>query len=425
VNEMAILSPVEKLIALRKKYKINQKDLAGDQISRSHLAMIETGKNKFNENTAKILVENFNKIFKERNIPEKVKLEELMESKKEQIEKLKINFLKKLDKEDAIEPVISDIESYASEYDIQTKITLYEKIGNIFFEKENFHRAASFYLRILNDLIIIRDSRALGKVSLSLIRIYLQTENFQAAVDLENLIKFEINNFDQPEKKIMLYNMGVIHDNLKNNEEALQYFKLVEAYISSEQQIFEVKNYQALALADLKRYDEAISIYRSLMLKYSDIYYKIIINDNLLYISRLQNNTDKIKFYLRKGKKLIELANSDDVSKYAFEQALFEVGEISLILNKKKDAINYLFKLCNEKTKQNLNLKFSAIRYLLTILTKKDIETVKKIEKFYFNLLKREKRLEIAFDFIDFYIKNGLQKEVFNILNSIKPFSKF
>ncbi|WP_319200221.1 helix-turn-helix transcriptional regulator [uncultured Ilyobacter sp.] len=422
---MAILSPVEKLIALRKKHKINQKDLAGDQISRSHLAMIETGKNKFNENTAKILVENFNKIFKERNIPEKVKLEELMESKKEQIEKLKIDFLKKLEKEDAIEPIISDIESYASEYDIQTKITLYEKIGNIFFEKENFHRAASFYLRILNDLIIIRDSKALGKVSLSLIRIYLQTENFQSAVDLENLIKSEISSFALPEKSIILFNFGIIFDSLKDHNKALEYFNLVEEYISDSDQYFDVKNYQALSFADLGKYDSSVSIYRSLMLKYKDINHKIIINNNLLYISRVENNSDKIKFYLRKCKKLIELVNLDEVSNYTFEQIIFEIGETSLILNKRKDAINYLLRLCNEKTKRNLNKKFSAIRYLLTLFTKKDIETVKKTEKFYFTLLKREKRLEIAFDFVDFYMKNGLQKEVCNILNSIKPFSKF
>ncbi len=422
---MAILSPVEKLIALRKKYKINQKDLAGDQISRSHLAMIETGKNKFNENTAKIIVENFNKIFQEKNIPVRVTLEELMESKQKQIEKLKLNFLKQLEKDGTIESIISDIESYASEYDIQTKITLYEKIGNIFFEKENFHRAASFYLRILNDLIIIRDSKTLGKISLSLIRIYLQTENFQAAVDLENLIKSEINYFSLSEKSIILFNFGCIFDSLKDHQKALEYFDDVEQYISDPNQYFDIKNYQALSFADLGDYDNSTSIYRSLMLKYKDINHKMIINNNLLYISRLENNTDKIKFYLRKCKKLIELINLDDVSKYTFEQILFEIGETSLILNKKKDAIVYFLKLCDEKTKRNLNFKFSAIRYLLTLLTKKDLETVQKIENFYFEILKREKRMELSFDFIDFYMKNGLQKEINNILNNIKPFSKF
>jgi transcriptional regulator with XRE-family HTH domain len=422
---MAILSPVEKLITLRKKYKINQKDLAGDQISRSHLAMIETGKNKLNENTAKILVENFNRIFKERKIYEIITFEELMESKEKQIEKLKLHFLQELEKNENVEHIISDVESYASEYDIQTKITLYEKIGNLFFEKENLHRAASFYLRILNDLIIISDLQTLGKISLSLIRIYLKTENFNAAVDLENLIKSEIDNFQHNEKTIILYNLGVIHDNLKNHQKSLYYFKSVESYIFSSEKIFEVKNYQALALADLKKYDDAISIYRSLMLKYTEINYKIIINDNLLYISRLQNNLDKIKFYLRKGKKLIISVNPNDISGYALEQTLFEIGETSLILNKNKDAIHYFFELCNEKTKQNLNLKFSAIGYLLNLLTKKDLKIVQKIEKFYFDLLKREKKLEISFYFIDFYMKNGLQKEVSNLLHNIKPFSKF
>ena len=63
---MTVLSPIEKLIALRKKYKISQKDLAGDHISRSHLAMIETGKNRLNEHIAQIIVDSFNSILEKR-----------------------------------------------------------------------------------------------------------------------------------------------------------------------------------------------------------------------------------------------------------------------------------------------------------------------------------------------------------------------
>jgi len=420
---MAILSPVEKLIALRKKYKINQKDLAGDQISRSHLAMIETGKNKFNENTAKILVENFNKIFKERNIPEKVKLEELMESKKEQIEKLKIDFLKKLEKEDTIEPVISDIESYASEYDIQTKITLYEKIGNIFFEKENFHRAASFYLRILNDLIIIRDSKALGKVSLSLIRIYLQTENFQAAVDLENLIKSEIFSFLLPEKSIILFNFGIIFDSLKDHNKALEYFNLVEEYISDSDQYFDVKNYQALSFADLGDYDKAISIYRSLMLKYKGTSKKLMISDNLMYISKLENNTDKIKFYLRKCKNIISKENDlNQFYLFGLEQAEFSIAETAALLNKKNESLNFYLKICEDKTPRNVQLKFKAIRSILNMANKKMIFEIIKLEQLYFKLLERDLELSIGYEFINFYLRENLKKEQEEFIKKIKKF---
>ncbi|WP_320048009.1 tetratricopeptide repeat protein [uncultured Ilyobacter sp.] len=420
---MAILSPVEKLITLRKKYKINQKDLAGDQISRSHLAMIETGKNKFNENTAKILVENFNKIFKERNIPETVKLEELMESKKEQIEKLKIDFLKKLEKEDIIEPIISDIESYASEYDIQTKITLYEKIGNIFFEKENFHRAASFYLRILNDLIIIGDSKALGKVSLSLIRIYLQTENFQAAVDLENLIRSEISSFDLAEKSIILFNFGIIFDSLKDHNKALEYFNHVEEYISDSDQYFDVKNYQALSYADLGDYNKAISIYRSLMLKYKETSKKLMISDNLMYISKLENNTDKIKFYMRKCKNIISKENDlNQFYLFGLEQAEFSIAETAALLNKKNESLNFYFKICEDKTPRNVQLKFKAIKSILNMANKKIISEIIKLELLYFKLLERDLELSIGYEFINFYLRENLKKEQEEFIKKIRKF---
>ena len=420
---MAILSPVEKLIALRKKYKINQKDLAGDQISRSHLAMIETGKNKFNENTAKIIVENFNKIFQEKNIPVRVTLEELMESKQKQIEKLKLNFLKQLEKNGTIESIISDIESYASEYDIQTKITLYEKIGNIFFEKENFHRAASFYLRILNDLIIIRDSKTLGKISLSLIRIYLQTENFQAAVDLENLIKSEINYFSLSEKSIILFNFGCIFDSLKDHQKALEYFDDVEQYISDPNQYFDIKNYQALSFADLGNYDKAISIYRSLMLKYKETSKKLMISDNLMYISKLENNTEKIKFYFRKCKNIISKENSlDQFYLFGLEQAEFSIAETAVFLNKKNDALNFYLKICEDKTPRNVQLKLKAIKAILDMANKKMISEIIKLELLYFKLLERDLELSIGYEFINFYLKENLKKEQEDFIKKIRKF---
>lgn len=420
---MAILSPVEKLIALRKKYKINQKDLAGDQISRSHLAMIETGKNKLNENTAKILIENFNKIFKERKISEIITFEELMESKEEQIEKLKLDFLQKLEKNQDIESVISDVESYASEYDVQTKITLYEKIGNIFFEKENLHRAASFYLRILNDLIIIRDLETLGKISLSLIRVYLQTENFNAAVDLENLIKSEIENFQQPEKTIILYNLGLIYDSIKDHKKAINYFWEVEKFVKDEEKIFDVKNYQALSLADLGKYSEAVSIYRSLMLKYKDPMNKLTINCNLLYISKLEKNKDKIKFYYRKCKHILK-EKIEEISKYPFEleQSQYSIGEIAEILTRKKDAIEFYLSVCKEKTIRNNQIKYDSIKSLLRLFTKKDIAEVKEIENLYFLLLQREENFSVGYNFIDFYFKENLKKEQELFLEKIKQF---
>ncbi len=420
---MTVLSPVEKLILYRKKYKISQKELAGESMSRSHLAMIETGKNSLNNHIAAVLVENFNKILRDRGIDEAIELGKLMETKEMQVEKLKNKFLERLDNSDDLEETVSEIESYASEYDMETKISLYQKIGDLFYKRENYHRAASFYLRIINDLIITRNSKTLGEISLTLVRIYLQTDNYNAAIDLENLIKSEINFFEKREKVILLYNMGLINDFLKNHTKALEYFLKVEKYIDDPERIFDVKNYQALSYADLKNIDSAISIFRSLMLKYKDPVKKLMINDNLLYIAKIEKNDDKVRFYFRKCKKIInDLLVSNDYYAFALEQAIYSVAETAKELNKKKDAINFYFLLCENRTERNTEIKFKAVKYLLELFAKKDLQKVKKIEDFYFNLLKREKDLSVGYEFISFYMKENLKQEQEEFLKKIKEF---
>lgn len=420
---MTVLSPVEKLILYRKKYKISQKDLAGDSISRSHLAMIETGKNSLNDHTAAILVKNFNDILSSRGINDRILYDELMETKEMQVEKLKIEFLKKLEDSENLESTVSEIESYASEYDADTKIMLYKKMGDLFYERNNPHRATSFYLRIINDLIIKRDSIILGEISVTLVRIYLQTENYHAALDLENLIKSEIESFEEMDKMILLYNMGLINDFLKKHESALQYFLRVEEYIQDLEKIFDVKNYQALSYADLGEFDKAVSIYRSLMLKYKDPIKKISINDNLLYISKLEKNEEKIQFYYRKCKKILK-EDFKDFQDYYFEieQIEFSLAEIALDFSRKKDLIYFLLKVCENKTNRNLDIKFKAINLLLNHLSKKDIAIVDDLEELYFKLLSLEKKLHIGYEFLEFYIKENMKEKQLAFLNKIKLF---
>lgn len=420
---MTVLSPVEKLILYRKKYKISQKELAGESMSRSHLAMIETGKNSLNDHIAATLVENFNKILRDRGINQTIKLEKLMETKEMQVERLKNSFLEKLEDDENLEVTVSEIESYASEYDMETKISLYQKIGDLFYDKENYHRAASFYLRIINDLIIIRDLDRLGKISLSLLRIYINNENFMAAVDLENLIKSEINDFNMPEQAIILFNFGFVYDSLKISDKALSYFSEVEKFITNKEKLFDVKNLQALSFVDLGNFNEAISIYRSLMLKYKSSIHKLIINDNLLYTFKVKNDEEKIKFYYRKCKNLVkeQLANHN-YSDIGIEEALFSLGEVALQLGKKKDAIVYFSELCNEKSQRKIDFKFQAIKKLLNILSKKDIDKVLNLEKFYLDLLKRERKLSVGFEFISYYSRENFKSEQDQFLKKIKEF---
>jgi len=420
---MIVLSPVEKLILYRKKYKISQKELSGENMSRSHLAMIETGKNSLNEHTAILIVENFNQILRDRGIDESIALANLMETKEMQVEKLKNSFLDKLDDHESLDLTVSEIESYASEYDADTKIMLYKKMGDLFYEKDNPHRATSFYLRIINDLIIKRDPKTLGEISVTLVRIYLQTENYHAAIDLENLIKSEIESFNSKEKTIIYFNLGCIFDSLKKHDDALKYFKKVEILVSNPDQFFDVKNYQALSSADLGNFEKSISIYRSLMLKFKDPVKKLMINDNLLYVAKLEKNDEKIRFYFRKCKKLVnDLLLSNDYYAFSLEQALFSIAEVAYELKKTKDAIKFYSLLCRSITDRNIDIKFKSIQRLLLISTKKDLLSIHNLENLFFELLEKERNLGVGFEFISFYTRENLKDEQERFLKKIKKY---
>ena len=62
------LSPEEKLLAFRKKHKITQGELVGEDITRVFLGMIEIGKRSLTEKTAKLLCKNFNRILKDSSL---------------------------------------------------------------------------------------------------------------------------------------------------------------------------------------------------------------------------------------------------------------------------------------------------------------------------------------------------------------------
>ena len=159
------------------------------------------------------------------------------------------------------------------------------------------------------------------------------------------------------------------------------------------------------------------------MLKYKGTSKKLMISDNLMYISKLENNTDKIKFYLRKCKNIISKENDlNQFYLFGLEQAEFSIAETAALLNKKNESLNFYLKICEDKTPRNVQLKFKAIRSILNMANKKMIFEIIKLEQLYFKLLERDLELSIGYEFINFYLRENLKKEQEEFIKKIKKF---
>ncbi len=88
INVIKLYSPIEKIVKLRKKYKFTQKDLVGEDLARSTLAMIETKKVNLTENVASIIVKNLNDKLIEKGIETRVDLQDIIENKEEQCKRI-------------------------------------------------------------------------------------------------------------------------------------------------------------------------------------------------------------------------------------------------------------------------------------------------------------------------------------------------
>lgn len=153
------LSPEEKLLAFRKKHKITQGELVGEDITRVFLGMIEIGKRSLTEKTAKLLCKNFNRILKERGIKDSIKVEELMKTKEQQA----IEFFKDILKRDNIssKEIIWDIEEALYEINDADRVNYCLQLFEKFFSLKEYRIARNYLLKFMHrvkDIESIKES---------------------------------------------------------------------------------------------------------------------------------------------------------------------------------------------------------------------------------------------------------------------------
>ena len=149
------LSPEEKLLAFRKKHRITQGELVGDDITRVFLGMIEIGKRSLTEKTAKLLCKNFTKILGERGIKDSIKLSELMKTKEEQALEYLENITK--DENSDLKENIWEIEEALFELNDNDRSEYCMRLFARFESEGNYLDARDYILKSLHGIRKIAD----------------------------------------------------------------------------------------------------------------------------------------------------------------------------------------------------------------------------------------------------------------------------
>lgn len=427
---MKIMTTIEKVIYLRKKYKISQEELVRGKVARSYLAMVETGTKPLGKNLLNIIVENFNTIFEERGIKRRVTKEELLKTKEEQITEFCDKYLELLNNDltdEEFENYRKDIEEvFFAEYSPKNKTRIFKKIAEIFYNNFEYNLAKNYYLRTINDAIQIKDYDSLSEILSNLSRIYNIIEEYSEFLDLQVLLTNQIKYLNFDEKLKILFNFILLYIKTENYEKALEYISILKKDIYAPEDEFELELLKAECLINLGKKKKANSIYRGLLIKFSNTNQKLICNSKLALLAVDSGDNVKLKYYLRKAKVLLKtIEDEDNLTAPHVLDSIMNFAEIYRVVNSAKDAIRhyeFVLKLCDESlSNESIAIKAKVIKSLLSLYGGQDFKKVKELEKIYFDsLIHYANHAVLNMDFIDFYYRNNHFYEVERFLKLFK-----
>lgn len=399
-----IYSPREKLQLLRKQYKISQLELVMNNISRSHLAMIETGKTKLSKKVAKSLVENFNYILNNKGITESITLEYLIEDTNMQIAKKKSYYIETLNKGILKEELITEIEDFIKVSDDESKVVLYSKIGDMYFAANHLKKAFGYYSRTFDEALIINESGLLENLVLKLATINCKNNDFAINSILERAVKHRLSEFTAVKKELIINKFIISFSHLDENDKGITYIDMLLKETVIPDKIYQLELMKANFFEKKKVYINAISIYRGMLLKYKDERKKLKISINLMNAYKLKGELVKVESYYKKNLASFKKIDLCEEYPHLEEQCLnYEMGLTSMYLEKPDKAIEF-FKKVLEPIAPCANEVLAATLYnILKLANKADFDFIKNIENIYFVHILKKDDYKIGYLFLSYY----------------------
>lgn len=395
------LSPEEKLLAFRRKYKITQGELVGDDITRVFLGMIEIGKRSLTEKTAKILCKNFAKILAERGIKDSIKLDDLMKTKEQQA----LAYLEKTTKdiETDLEENIWEIEEALFELNDIDRSHYCVKIAERFKLEKKFLDARNYLLKSMHG---IRKIPNLTRRLLDILELNRELGDFKNSIFI----------FDKFEDKLIVEKWGRDMENLQFEygvalseygecDKALSILKSLFKKSKNEDLLFEIRKMIAKTYSKMKDYDEAVKEYVSLA-KGRTTEEKAEAYSKLIEIGIVLGNKSFLKKFYDKCRDNYEASGIND--EFINFDVLVLLAKGAKELGKTKDSKAFYMealiigKNCNYPVEKRMEI----IAELFQMFEKSDFFSVQSIENEYITLLKEKKDYKPAVKILEYYQKN-------------------
>lgn len=429
MKDFNILTPGEKIKKIRDELNIKQEDLTGGEITRNLISILENNKANLTDMVAKVLTENINRIYRERNIPTQITEEYLSESVVSQAKKIAseyIEYINNLSKENMIniKDKLYEINLFCKNYKLEEKkAELYTVIGKKLKLNRQYVSSFDYYLKAFESTSD-KEMTINSLLNLGVCSIYLS--KYEEAIDYFNLI-IDLESTTE-EKYYAHFNNALCYKKLGDFEKALSSVnEIIENYndilSNSKKEYIAVNLLMGACLYELKSYNKAIKFYKDLLKS------EYLGNDEVLILSSLSDVYRALKDYSNLEKicaKISKKIDSENSVSIRYE------GEVYISLAKNLREINKI----DESTILLLN-SLESFKSGRSALCFEDVEKlfkdlldifIQNSDEEKINYLRNElleligkgsipKMNAIVFKFIKYYSFKGENKEINNLVD--------
>lgn len=352
MREFNILTPGEKIKKIRDELNIKQEDLAGGEITRNLISIIENNKANLTEATAKVLTKNINSICKERDLNFEVTEEFLLEDVVSQAKKIVdeyIEFINNLPKEEIsnIEDKLYEINFFLKSYNTEEKrAELYLIIGSKFKFNSQYLNAFDYYLKAFESTTN-KDMTIKALLNMGICDFYLS--KYDKAISYFNLLLDMDASLDM--KYYAEFNIALCQKKLSKFEEANEIVNSMrdtyKAILADDiGKYIDFNILMAVCFYELQNFNEAIKVLKAL-LKIEDL----DIRDEILIMSELSDIYRKIRDYDKLDKictKILQRINTYGFNSRYEGEVLLTLATNLKVLNSNNDTIiSLLYKALN------------------------------------------------------------------------------
>lgn len=395
------LSPEEKLLAFRKKHKITQGELVGDDITRVFLGMIEIGKRLLTEKTAKLLCKNFTKILGERGIKDSIKLSDLMKTKEEQALEYLENVTKDVNSD--LKENIWEIEEALFELNDNDRSEYCMKLFVRFANEKNYLNARDYILKSLHGIRKIVDLKEKLLEIMKLNKILGDYKNsvFTYRKFEDRLLKEKWSR----EYEMLQYKYAEALVETEGYTEALNILKLLFKKSKNEDFLFEVRKMIAKTYKNMSDYEEASKEYVSLA-KGRSSEEKAEAYSKLIEIGIITGDKVFLKKFYEKCKDNYEINGIKEECDNFDVLVLLAKGAKEL--GKTKDSRSFYMEalMVGKNSGCEVEERMEIITELFQMFEKSDFYSVQSIENEYISLLELKKDYKPAIKILEYYQKN-------------------